>query len=141
MANEAVLVLETQPAISFLCANGTGIEQGAICKLANPMTASISDGDADYVAGIVKTEKIANDGKTKVSLYREGIFKIYVSGSVTAGQAVMTSSSTNGANICVASTASAVGSKTLGIALDNHSGASSQIRIELKPGCNNTAYS
>jgi len=141
MANEAVSIQEFTPAINFKCADGTGIEQGAILKLSDDMTAALSDGDEDYIAGILKTEKIANDGKTKCAVYINGIFDVYCSGSVTAGQAVATSSSTAGANIVTAATATAVGSKTLGVALEDHSGAATKIRVMLNPACNNTAYS
>jgi len=141
MANEAVLRMEKSLPENFTCADGTGIEQGAILKLSDPNTAALADGDEDYVAGICATEKIADDGTTSVSVHTDGLFDIYVSGSVTAGQAVATSASTTGSNICVAATATAVGCKTLGIAREDHSGNASQILVELKPGCNNTAYS
>lgn len=140
MANEAVLTFETGLPIPMTVANGTGIEKGAILKLSDPNTAALSDGDEDYVAGIAAQEKIASDGKTTLAVYREGIFQIYASGNITAGQAVATSASTSGSNFVVAATATAVGGKTLGIALETTTG-SEQILVELKPGCNNTAYS
>jgi len=140
MANEATLVMEITPPINFTCADGTGIEKGAICKLSDPMTAALADGDEDYVAGIAKTEKIASDGKTKVAIYTDGIFKLTASGSITAGQTVATHASSGGSNVVAAATATAVGCKTLGIAFDTASEGES-IRVMLRPGCNNTAYS
>ena len=144
MANEAVLLQEYSLPVNFTCADaGTGIAQGAILKLSTPNTASLANGDANYVAGICQTEKpttTSGDGTTSVSTYIDGVFNLYVSGSVTAGQAVMTSASTSGSNICVAATASAIGCKTLGIALADHSGVASAIAVRLQPGCNNTAY-
>jgi hypothetical protein len=140
MTNEAILRQEYSLPVNFTCADDAGIEQGAILKLADPMTASLADGDEDYVAGICATEKIINDGTTSVSVYIDGVFSIYASGSITAGQAVATSASTTGSNNVVAATATAVGTKTLGIALQDHSGTSSQIFVRLQPGCNNTAY-
>lgn len=141
MANEAVLVVETHKPINMICADGTGIEKGAVLKLSDPMTVTLSDGDEDYVGGILQREKVANDEQTSCSVYRGGIFRVYVSGSVTAGQALATSSSTTGANHFVVATATAVGGKTAGIALEDHTGTAGQILMELKPGCNNTAYS
>ena len=140
MVNEAILRMEKSLPEIFTCADGAGIEQGAILKLADPNTASLSDGDEDYNAGICHTEKIASDGTTSVSTYTDGLFDMYVSGSVTAGQALATSSSTTGSNILVVATATAIGSKTFGIARENHTGNATQILVELKPGCNNTAY-
>lgn len=139
MSNEAVSRMEKSLPENFTCADGTGIEQGAVCKLEDSNTASLSDGDEDYVAGIVQTEKVANDGITSVSLYTDGLFHMKLSGSVTAGQAVSTHSSTAGSNYVTASTATAVGAKTLGIAREDGTDDET-ILIELKPGCNNTAY-
>ena len=127
MANEAVLLQEYSLPVNKTCVDGTGIEQGAILKLSDPNTVALSDGDEDYVAGICHTEKVASDGTTSVSTYLDGVFLVYVSGSATAGQALATSSSTTGSNILVAATATAVGAKTWGIALEDHSGAASQI--------------
>jgi hypothetical protein len=140
MANEAILLQEYSLPVNFTCADGTGIEQGAILKLSDPNTAALSDGDEDYVAGVLQTEKIASNGTTSASVYIDGVFSVMVSGSVTAGQALATSSSTTGSNILVAATATAVGAKTWGIAREDHSGAATRIAAELKPGCNNTAY-
>jgi hypothetical protein len=88
MANEAVLVTELEPPINFTVADGTGIEKGALLKLADPMTASAADGDTDIIAGIAASEKIANDGTTKLGVYRRGIFKMICSGAIICGSAV-----------------------------------------------------
>jgi hypothetical protein len=140
MANEAILLQEYSLPVNFTCADGTGIEQGAILKLSDSNTAALSDGDEDYVAGVLQTEKIASNGTTSASVYIDGVFSVMVSGSVTAGQALATSSSADGDNILVAATATAVGAKTWGIAREDHSGSATRIAAELKPGCNNTAY-
>ena len=99
MANEVTLVFETQPPIPMTVANGTGIEKGAILKMADLMTASLADGDGDIVAGIAAEEKIAGDGKTKIGVYRAGIFKGYAgNGGVTVGLAIDTDASTSDSN-------------------------------------------
>lgn len=136
MANEAVLRRETQLPKTFTSA--TAMEKGCVLKLSDANTVALSDGDADYVAGVLARETLSTD--TQASVYTEGEFLMYVSGNVTAGQALMTSSSTTGSNILVVATATAVGVKTFGIAKANHTGNASQILVELKPGCNNTAY-
>ena len=139
MANEAVLKLETQPAIPFTCAANTTFEKGECVKLTDDMTVAIADGDEDYCGGIVQSEKLSNS-KTKVSVYRGGIFKVYASGSITAGQTMTISASTTGSNIFVVSDATCVSSKTWGIALEDHSGNASQMWMELRPGVNTNAY-
>lgn len=99
MAREATLMVETAPPIMMTCADGTGIEKGTILKLADPMTASAADGDTDICAGIAAEEKIANDGKTKIAVYRQGIFKGYAGAAgVTAGMGIITDVSTGDTN-------------------------------------------
>jgi len=53
------------------------------------MTAALADGVGDIPAGIAAADKIANDGVTKLAVFRGGIFKVYASGSVTAGDPLM----------------------------------------------------
>jgi len=137
MANEAKLRVETGLPINMTVADGTGIEKGAILKLSDPLTAATSDGDEDYIAGIAACEKIANDGVTSLAVYREGIFDMVLSGSVTAGQAVAKAAN---ANVIKVADATCIGGKTLGIALETGTEGET-ILVELNPGCNNTAYS
>jgi hypothetical protein len=90
MANEATLIIETGHAIPFTCADGTGIEKGAILTGSDPMTAATSSGSSgSAVAGIAAAEKIANDGSTKIPVFREGFFKVTASGSVTFGDSLV----------------------------------------------------
>lgn len=89
MAREATLVVETGPPIMFTCADGTEIPKGSILELGDLMTATICNGDGDPIAGIAAEEKIADDGKTKIAVYREGIFKGYAgAGGTTVGLAI-----------------------------------------------------
>ena len=90
MANEAVLIVETMPAIAFTCANGTGIEKGTLLKLSDPMTVAATSADNDIFAGVAAEEKVANDGKTKIAVYRQGVFKMTADGTgVTVGTDVV----------------------------------------------------
>jgi len=91
MTNEAVLVFETHRPIPFTCADGTGIEKGALLKLADPMTVSGAATRLDICGGIAAEEKIASDGKTKIGVYRGGIFKVVASGSITVGDPLVKS--------------------------------------------------
>ena len=88
MTNEATLIYETAPAIPFICDNSTGIERGAGLTLTDPMTAATVSTSQLACAGIASEEKIASDGKTKLPVYREGIFKVTASGAITVGEAV-----------------------------------------------------
>jgi len=137
MANEAILVYETEPAIPFTVADGAGIEKGSICKFADPMTAAITAGANDAFGGIAKTEKIANDRRTKLSLYRGGIFKMVTIAAITAGEAVTTSAT---ANKIQKATNASVNSAILGVALESSGGDTETILVEVRPGYNNNGY-
>ena len=129
MANEAVLIFETGTPIPFTVANGTGIEKGAILKMTDPMTAIINSGIDDLPAGIAAEEKIASDGKTKLGVYREGIFKVVCSGSVSVGDALAISAT---ANVVYSAPVATAGKLRLGTALETATDGESLL-MELKP--------
>ena len=79
MANEAVLMVETELPVMMTCANATGIEKGTVLALTDPSTVAASTADNDIFGGIAAEEKIASDGKTKIAVYFGGIFKMVVS--------------------------------------------------------------
>jgi hypothetical protein len=91
MANEAVLWMELDLPIPFTVADGAGIEKGTLLKMSDPMTAAAATGDNDLFAGIAAEEKIASDGRTKLGVYRRGIFKMVVEAgqSTTVGKDVV----------------------------------------------------
>lgn len=131
MALEAVLIYETAKPIPFTCADGTGIEKGAVLKLSDPMTAATTTGDTDACAGIAAEEKIANDGKTKIAVYREGIFKGFAGAAgVTAGMAIITDTGTGAANELVVADLNS--ENIVGIALETATDTESFL-FELKP--------
>jgi|TARA_B100000315_G_scaffold53819_1_gene48157 hypothetical protein len=99
MALETTLIHELEPPVPMTCANGTGIEKGAILILSDPNTVAVTSGDTDAVAGIAAEEKIASDGKTKIAVYKRGIFKAAIgAGGCTAGEALITDTATGAAN-------------------------------------------
>ena len=121
MANEAVLVFRLEEPIPFTVANGTGIEKGALCSLADLMTAATVAGTYDSISGIAASEKIASNGVTKLGIFRRGIFKMTLSGTCAVGDAL--ASACDGAAhwinyVSIASAASCSGSRTLGYALE-----------------------
>lgn len=120
MANEATLIVETKLPYSFTVADGAGIEKGAVLKLADPMTASAANGLSDFCAGIAAAEKINGDGKTHLSVYDEGIFRVTLSGACTVGESLVCAGGASSAtqnkvsrNISVLS-----GARILGYALE-----------------------
>ena len=133
MANEWVLIHETELPIPFTVANATGIEKGAVLKMTDPLTAVASDGANDVFAGIASTEKIASDGVTKLGLYRGGIFKVVASGAITVGNAVTTKGSAN-----LVLVAAVNDENVIGIALETAAEAESFL-MELRPTVMNLA--
>jgi hypothetical protein len=136
MASEATLIIETELPIPFTCADGTGIEKGAILTMSDPMTAALCTTDGAVVAGIAAEEKIANDGKTKIAVYRGGIFKMLAGTNITVGQAVDTHAATGATNEIAA--APAAGDNILGIALETATDGDTLL-VELKPLCRDMA--
>jgi hypothetical protein len=88
MANEAVLVFELEKPVPFTCADGAGIEKGALLTLSDPFTVATSSADNQVFVGIAAEEKIASDGKVKIGVYLRGIFKLKVDAgdTTTVGQ-------------------------------------------------------
>lgn len=118
MAYEAVLVTRTEHPVSMTVANATGIEKGAILKMSDPNTAATTTGAVDIVAGIAAAEKIASDGVTQLAVYKGGRFKVYLSGSCTVGDPLVTDFNNyvkTGANVAVGVIS---GSRVLGRALE-----------------------
>ena len=82
----AVLMVETELPVMMTCANGTAIPKGTVLQLTNPFTVSATSADNDLYGAIAAEEKIANDGKTMIAVYRGGIFKCEAgTGGVTVG--------------------------------------------------------
>lgn len=131
MALECELIYETGLPIPFTCAEATGIEKGAVLKLTDPMTAATTTGDTDACAGIAAEEKIASDGKTKIAVYREGIFKGYAGAAgVTAGMGIITDTATGAANELVVADVNS--EHLVGIALETATDGETFL-FELKP--------
>ena len=95
------------------------------------MTAIITSGQGDAVAGIAAEEKIANDGKTSIKVYMGGIFKGTAGAAVAIGVALMTDAT---ANKLETSTGLTVGAAQLGYALEAPSGDGQTFMFVLKPG-------
>ena len=92
MAREAILRDRLADPIDFTVADGTGIEKGAICKITDPRTAILSDGSSDVIAGIAAREKVASNGRTRLSIFRCGVFDLQASGAIAVGDSVVSAS-------------------------------------------------
>jgi hypothetical protein len=131
MADEAILVLKYEDPIDFIVSNAAAIPKGSLLKLSSPRTVALSDGNRDFIAGIAARDKVANDGRTRLAVYRRGVFRMVAKDAITAGDTV---SSSADANKVLKGTAAAVGSKTLGIALSTSAADNDKIEVELNIG-------
>jgi hypothetical protein len=132
MANESVLIFETETAVPFTCADGAGIEKGALLQLTDPMTASLASAANQMVAGIAAEEKIASDGKTKIAVYRGGIFKVIASGSIAVGDELGFANYSDNRVYSNRAAANVSGSTIVGTALETATVGESFL-MELKP--------
>lgn len=135
MANEALIRDRLEDAIDFTVADGTGIEKGAVLKLTDPRTAIIASAAGDMLAGIAAREKVANDGRTRLSVYRKGIFDLVASGAIVIGQAVQAAGAP--ANTVMAAAVTSSGCAILGHALETASdGEVIQVFVNVGAGGN-----
>ena len=132
MTDEAILMIETELPIPFSVANATPIAKGSWLILANPMTVTVHGANDEAIcAGIAAEEKIANDGKLKVSVYRGGIFLFTGSAGISTG-AVCSLSAT--AQRLKTSDATCLQSIGCAVALEDCGGAAETFIGELRPG-------
>ena len=140
MAGEAVLMWELEPPIPFTCADGTGIEKGALLEMTDPMTVATANGDADVLAGIAAEEKIADDGKTTIPVYLRGVFRMLVEGALAVGEAWQSGVATGSANAIMIAAAGSKAAKVGGFALETGADGETAI-VVLQVGCNGMAAS
>lgn len=119
MANETTLVLKRSEPVDFIVADGTAIEKGTICMLSGPRTAAANSGTGDVHAGIARREKIALDGRTRLSLFTGpgDIFRMTCAElAINEGELVTTSGPNQ---IRLATTAEQILGKVVGKALED----------------------
>lgn len=127
MVNEATLILETGPALPFTISDTVGIEKGTLLMMKDPMEVSGNDTMGQVVGGIAKGEKIQGDGRTKMAVFREGVFKVTASGNVTAGDALSLATAAN-----KVATANIDNNNIIGISFEDATDAQTFL-MELKP--------
>jgi len=137
MADEHILQIETHLPITFTKSTAEALEKGAMCEMTNTMTATISNGDTDIVAGVVHTEVTAAEASPSVSIYRGGIFSAVAGvAGVTFGKALITDSATSSANRLVDAD---VGSENIVGTCLQTAGSGSRFFYELNPFAVNLA--
>src|SRR3990172_10659528 len=114
MANEAVLKQKLEEPMDFTVADDTGIELGTICALTDPRTAIAASSTGQVLSGISAREKIASDGRTRLAMFRKGIFDLNASGAIPVGAPVVAIAN----NEILAATAAHSGAAVLGYALE-----------------------
>lgn len=92
MANEHVLKTQKTIPVMMTCADATAITKGAVLALSDPNTVASSAAANSTVAGIAYTDKIANDGVTKIAVLEGPGDRLvaYASGSITVGDPLAT---------------------------------------------------
>ena len=95
MANEAILRNRMSDPIDWIVLDGNGIEKGTVMKMSGDRTAYAATADADKFAGIAAREKIADDGRTRLALFYDGIFDMKSTADAIAVGAPVKISGTN----------------------------------------------
>lgn len=125
MANEHVLMTQKTIPVSKTCSNTTGIEKGTVAAISDPNTVAAASTDASLVAGVIYTEKIANDGNTQVSVLTGpgDELRAYASGSVVVGDRLCTAIAATGSGnwLRAANSAALSGAAIIGVAQETAS--------------------
>ena len=107
MSNEAVQVVRTEDPVDWIVLDADAYEKGTVMLISGSSTIGRTAKSGSVLgtpfAGILRREKKAGDGRTRVALFRDGIFRMKSAGSpITAGAAVEISGSNTIAQIVTA---------------------------------------
>jgi hypothetical protein len=135
MANEAVLRYSSGNAgdiQDYTVADGTAISKGALLELQDARTAIAVSGAGKPIAGIAARDKIANDGRTRLSVIRRGDFDMVASGAIAIGSPVCASDANTSNVKTVVGVGGISGAAIIGYALETASdGEVIQVRVNL----------
>ena len=126
MANETTLVLKRTDPIDFIVTDGPSVEKGTICMFSGPRGVAANTGTGDVFAGIARREKIASDGRTRLSLFT-GPGDIFRMTNAAAAPAIAAGAmvTTSGPNLIrLATSAEQILGKVVGKALEEIAGSS-----------------
>ena len=106
--------------IDFTVANLGGIEKGALLQLVDPRTASgpVPRTAGAKCAGVARREKISGDGRTQLSIIRDGVVEVMASGPIPIGEAVMMSETPNHVTVANAAATASGPAAVIGHALE-----------------------
>ena len=130
MSNETTLVLKRSEPIDFIVTE-TAMEKGTICMFSGPRGVAANTGTGDVIAGIARREKIASDGRTRLSIFTGpgDIFRMTAAAgpTIAAGSIVATS----GPNLIrLATSAEHILGKSFGKALEEiTTGATGEVML------------
>ena len=125
MANEPAVIIELIEGgvpIRWTVADATLVPKGTLLKISAGgagRTAIATAADNDPFAGVAAAEKVALDGSTTLAAWTKGIFDIYGSAAITAGERV----SMSGVNAVTKCAAADLLFSDVGIALETLGGA------------------
>lgn len=80
--------------IRYTVASGTAIGKGTLLKLSEPRTASAATSGAIF-SGIATMDKSGTDFSTSITVWQNGVFDLWASGAITAGDPVALDSALN----------------------------------------------
>ena len=128
MTYEAELRDRKDDPVDFYCADGTGIAKGTLLKLSDARVVSAADSEGCVCAGIAAREKVANDGRTRIAVYQQGIFDMVASGAISVGSKLIAA----GVNNQVKAGNAQSGAAIIGYALETATdGERIQVRLML----------
>ena len=130
MADELILMVETELPVMFKCDDTNALAKGALLELTESMTVVIVSGTTKMIAGVAAAEKIANDGVTMIPVYMGGIFKAVAGAAVAIGAPLMSDATVNQVETQTTST----GAAGLGYALEAPSGINQTFLMRLQIG-------
>ena len=116
----------------YTCDDATGIEKGTLLALSDPRTVAAVTAKGQILAGIAAREKVANDGRTQISVHKKGYFLMYASGALVLGEPVIAMGHDNEVTAAPSATATTSGACILGYPEETASdGEQVLIRVDL----------
>ena len=135
MANEAQLRDWLDDPIDFIVADGTAITRGTLLTLTDPRTAIATTAAGAKIAGIAARDKIASDGRTRLAVFRRGIFDMVACGSISVGNAVVAVNHDNYVKEAIGVLGANSGATIIGHALETASAAERiQVWVDIGAG-------
>ena len=114
----------------FICASGTKIAKGTILKFSTARLAAAADGAADIFAGVASADKAEGDATVRVGCWENGILEFFASGTVTAGEKVVTHGTANMIRVATSAEIASTNHVIVGVAYKTVTNARTQVRVD-----------